>query len=367
MKKQPTKYRFLFAGGGTGGHLFPAVAVAEKIKELIPEADILFVGTKSKIESVVVPKLGFKFKSIWIKGFARKFDLNNVLFPLKLLVSTVQSIYINAVFKPRVAIGSGGYVSGPAIYGAWVLGAKIMLLEQNSFPGITTRMLEKKAEEIHISFSDSEKYLREKNKLFVTGNPVRNSLVTTNKAEALNKFGLDSGKKTLLILGGSLGAASLNKAAAAALKDLMNDGIQVIWQTGKNGIETYKKYSGKGVWVDAFIDDMGSAFSAADLVVSRAGATTIAEMTTLGLPVIFVPSPNVAANHQYLNAKSLSDVQAAYLLKDENIVADFYKTIKKIIFDDAFLKTLSSNIKKFSKPDAALIIAQRAIKLAEML
>jgi UDP-N-acetylglucosamine--N-acetylmuramyl-(pentapeptide) pyrophosphoryl-undecaprenol N-acetylglucosamine transferase len=170
MTKLQSKYRFLFAGGGTGGHLFPAVAVAEQIKEMKPEAEVLFIGTKGKIEEKIVPKLGFKFKSIWIKGLARKFDFQNLLFPLRLLISMIQSLLINMAYKPRVAVGSGGYVAGPAIWGASVMGAKIILIEQNSYPGVTTRLLERYANEVHISFEDSKKYLRRNNIQHLTGN-----------------------------------------------------------------------------------------------------------------------------------------------------------------------------------------------------
>jgi UDP-N-acetylglucosamine--N-acetylmuramyl-(pentapeptide) pyrophosphoryl-undecaprenol N-acetylglucosamine transferase len=205
--KDKNKYKFLFAGGGTGGHLFPAVAVAERIRYKRPEADILFIGTKNKIEGTVVPKLGFKFKSIWVKGFSRGSVLQNLLFPVKLAVSTIQSLFINLSFQPKIAIGSGGYVAGPAIYASYITGAKIMLLESNSYPGVTTRLLEKYADEIHIAFDDSKKYLKNKNRIYLTGNPVRNNLLLTNKDEALRKFRFISlVKRTLLVLGGSLGA-----------------------------------------------------------------------------------------------------------------------------------------------------------------
>ena len=212
MSENNLKYRFLFAGGGTGGHLFPAVAVAEQIKKMKPASEILFVGSKNKIEGKVIPKLGFEFKPIWISGLYRKFDLRNFLFPLRLIVSLLQSLLINIVYKPNVAIGSGGYVAGPAIWTAWVLGAKIILLEQNSYPGVTTRLLERYADEIHLSFEDSRKYLKRKEIHRLTGNPVRKNLGTTNKGYALRSFGLSSEKKTLLVLGGSLGSRSVNNA-----------------------------------------------------------------------------------------------------------------------------------------------------------
>lgn len=363
MKKQ-NKYRFLFAGGGTGGHLFPAVAVAEKIRMLRPESEILFVGTKAKIESVVVPKLGYQFKTIWIKGFARKLDIQNILFPLKVVVSLLQSFVISLKFRPSVAVGSGGYVSGPAVYAAKTLGASVILLEQNSYPGVTTRLLEGRAEQIHISFEDSKKYLKNQQAIRFTGNPVRSSLRLMDKAEALKKFGFVPAKKTLLVLGGSLGAATINRAVAKSLSELKD--IQIIWQTGKNYFETYQVLRDENVWLGAFIDDMSAAFSAADLLVSRAGATTIAELTALGLPVILVPSPNVAANHQYKNAESLSVKNAAVLLSDDKAEEELAAVVKNTISNEELLKELGSNIRNFAKEeDAALVIAREAIKLAE--
>jgi len=362
---QPNKYRFLFAGGGTGGHIFPAIAVAEKIKMLKPDSEILFVGTKNKIESEVVPKAGFNFKSIWIKGFSRKFNIQNLLFPLKLVVSVLQSIFINLKFKPVVALGSGGYVSGPAIWGASFLGARVILLEQNSYPGITTRMLEKKADEIHISFEESKKYLRNKNKLYITGNPVRTELKLIDRNEAVKKFNLDSTKRTVLILGGSLGAGKINSVVKDCLHELLNKNIQVIWQTGKDYYESYKNLSENGVYICPFIDDMRTAFSACTIAVSRAGATTIAEITNMGIPTIFIPSPNVAANHQYYNAKALTDARAAILLKDDEIKNNLLETILNLVYDDMVLNTLKENLKNISNPDSASIIAKRAIALAE--
>ncbi len=195
MSLKQKKYRFLLAGGGTGGHLFPAIAVADKIKHLLPEAEILFIGTKSKIEGKIVPQLGYAFSSIWIKGFSRKLNFENLLFPVKLAVSIIQSYLINLKFKPAVAIGSGGYVSGPAIFGAAKNGANVILIEQNSYPGVTTRLLEKYADEVHLSFEDSKKYFKNKEKLFVTGNPVRENLAKINKEEAYKHFNISPLKR----------------------------------------------------------------------------------------------------------------------------------------------------------------------------
>lgn len=364
MKNSITPYRFLFAGGGTGGHLYPAIAVADEIKRLKPESEILFVGTKSKIEGRVIPQLGYGFKSIWIKGFSRKFNLSNILFPIKLVVSILQSIFISFKFKPRVAIGSGGYVAGPAIWGASVMGAKIILMESNSYPGVTTRLLEKYADEVHITFEDSKKYLRHPEKIKLTGNPVRSELGKTNKSDALKYFGLDENKFTILILGGSLGAQSINDAVANCLEDLEKNNFQIIWQTGKNYYDNYKKFNFTSVKISDFIDDMNKAYSACDLLVARAGATTIAELSVLGIPSILIPSPHVAENHQYYNAKSLADNGAAVLIKDSELKDSLKNEILNLAKDKNLLKSLSENAKKIARPNAANEIAKSAINYA---
>ena len=361
MKSTVTPYRFLFAGGGTGGHLYPAVAVANEIKRMKPESEILFVGTKSKIEGRIVPKLGYQFKPIWIKGFSRKFNLANLLFPVKLFVSLFQSLLISFKFKPSVAIGSGGYVAGPAIWGASVMGAKIILMESNSYPGVTTRLLEKYADEVHITFEDSKKYLRQPNKIILTGNPVRPELGKSTKSEAIKHFGLDENKITILVLGGSLGAKSINEAVAGCVEDLEKNNLQIIWQTGKNYYDNYKKINFTSVKILDFIDDMNKAYSACDLLVARAGATTIAELSVLGIPSILIPSPHVAENHQYYNAKSLADNGAAVLIKDSELKENLKNEIIKVVGNKNLLITLSENAKKNSRPNAANIIANRAL------
>jgi UDP-N-acetylglucosamine--N-acetylmuramyl-(pentapeptide) pyrophosphoryl-undecaprenol N-acetylglucosamine transferase len=363
--KNKTPYRFIFAGGGTGGHLYPAIAVAQQIRVLKPEAEILFVGTKDKIEARVVPANGFNFKTIWISGFARKLNIKNLLFPLKVIVSAVQSLIINIKYNPSVAIGTGAYVAGPVIWGASIVGAKIILLEQNSYPGVTNRLLEKKAEQIHLTFEDSKQYFREGAKLHVTGNPVRIDIKLSDKANAKRDFALDLNKPVLLVIGGSLGAGILNKAVKENIAKLNAKGIQVIWQTGQFYFELYKDLSNPMTKISPFIENMSMAYSACDLVLARSGATTIAEVAILGLPVVFVPSPNVAANHQYMNAKSLTDENAAVLIEDKNIIADLEEKITSLIFDETKLQDLSKKIKKFANPDAAGIIAKNAIALAE--
>jgi UDP-N-acetylglucosamine--N-acetylmuramyl-(pentapeptide) pyrophosphoryl-undecaprenol N-acetylglucosamine transferase len=363
--KNMSPYRFIFAGGGTGGHLYPALAVAQQIRAMKPEADILFVGAKHKLEERVVPEYGFKFMPIWVSGFSRKLNMNNLMFPVKLFVSLLQSLKITMGYKPRVAIGSGAYVSGPVIWSASVMGAKVILLEQNSYPGITNRMLEKKAEEIHITFEESKKYFRNAEKLKLTGNPIRINLKLNSKEEAKKTMDLDPRKKVLLILGGSGGAGSINKTVAENINNLVEKDIQVIWQTGQFYFEQYKNQASKYVKVFPFISDMSMAYSACDVVLARSGATTIAEVSYLAIPVVFVPSSNVAANHQYMNAKALKTAGAAELIEDKNLNDEFLPVMNEIIFNEVRQESLKKNIVPFAKPLAAQIIAESAIKMAE--
>jgi len=357
-----SKYRILFAGGGTGGHLFPAIAVAESIRKLMPEADILFVGNKNKIEGRVVPKLGYNFKSIWIKGFVRRLTFGNLLFPLRLIVSLAQALVINMKFKPNVAIGGGGYVAGPVIWGSKVMGAKIILLEQNSYPGVTTRILAKYADEIHVSYNDSKKYFRNKEKVYVTGCPTRKNV--SEFAKETNLFGIKEGKKTLLVLGGSGGAKSINDAMAGLVSELREKDISVIWQTGNYYYDNYKNLENDLIYIVPFIENMQEAYSVSDLVVARAGATTIAELSNLGKPCILIPSPNVAENHQYYNAKSIADEGGCILINDDRIKTELKEKLILTILSEETQKELGCNIKKFSNPNAADLIAKRIIHLA---
>lgn len=363
MSEKKVTYRFLFAGGGTGGHLYPAIAVAQSLNEL-QKSDITFVGTKKKIEGRVIPELGYKFKSIWISGLTRKLTLRNLLFPIKLFVSLVQSLMISFKFKPQVAIGTGAYVSGPALWGASVMGARLVLMEQNSYPGLTNRLLEKKAERIFVSFEESKKYFRDPNKVVNSGNPVRNSIKLHSREHALSKFELRSDKKTLLIVGGSLGARSINSAIANNLDDLKQLGIQIIWQTGDYYYDDYKDLNSMQVKVRKYFEDVSIAYSAADLLLVRAGATTIAEVSSIGLPVVFVPSPNVADDHQTKNAKVISDAGAAILIKDEELESKIVMTIRGLIFDKDRLEKFGSNIKLFAKPNASEVVAKEILKIA---
>ncbi len=365
MKERTNTYNYLFAAGGTGGHLYPALAVADTVRRDQPGSKILFVGTKKKLESRVVPESGYDFKSIWISGFSRRFNMNNLLFPLKVIVSGLQSFLIAFKFKPDVTIGSGAYVAGPVIWAASLTGSKIVLMEQNSYPGITNRMLEKKADIIFISYEGSKKYFRNSNKLRLSGNPVRFTKSNVNKEEALAGFGLDKSKKTILILGGSLGAASINLSIKENLDFFKKSDLQLIWQTGEIYYDRYKHLENGSVKIFPFMNNMPSAYSASDLVLARAGATTIAELSALGLAVIFVPSPNVAADHQTKNAEEFVQHEAAFMIKDSKLSPDLKSVVSSIIFDDLKLEQFRKNIKKFAKLDAADEVARGIKELAE--
>jgi UDP-N-acetylglucosamine--N-acetylmuramyl-(pentapeptide) pyrophosphoryl-undecaprenol N-acetylglucosamine transferase len=356
---------FIFAGGGTGGHLFPLVAVAEQIKFEVQAANILFVGTKNKIESRVIPSLGYNFIPLSISGMPRKISLGFITFLFKLILSLIKALYICFKFKPHAAIGSGAYVSGPVMWAAKIMGAKIILLEQNSYPGVTNRLLEKKADKIYISFEDSKKYFRYKDKLVLYGNPIRINIKKSNKQTVKSIFGITNSYPTLTILGGSLGAKTINEVIERNIEKIKSEKINVIWQCGANYYDSYAKYNCDTIKVFPFISNMGEAYSAADLIIARAGATTIAEAAYLGLPVIFIPSPNVTDDHQYKNAKSLADRGAALVIRDNEADEKLLPLVLETIYDKNKLETLSTNIKNFAGIDAAKKISGEIIDLAK--
>lgn len=365
--KSPTKgtFNFIFAGGGTGGHLFPLVAVAEQIKNEMPEANILFVGTKNKIESRVIPSLGYDFIPLSISGMPRKLSLEFVTFFYKLFISLIKSLYVCVKYKPHAAIGSGAYVSGPIMWAAKLIGAKIVLLEQNSYPGMTNRLLEKKADKIYISFEDSKKYFRCTEKLLLYGNPLRINIKKSDKITAKNLFGISNTNPTLVILGGSLGAKTINTVIENNIEKIKAENINIIWQCGGNYYEKYSKYNCDTIKVFAFINNMGEAYSAADLIIARAGATTIAEAAFLGLPVVFIPSPNVTDDHQYKNAKSLADKGGAIVIRDNEAEEKLLDVILENINNKIKLEDLSKNIKIFAGIDTAKKISGEIIELAK--
>jgi UDP-N-acetylglucosamine--N-acetylmuramyl-(pentapeptide) pyrophosphoryl-undecaprenol N-acetylglucosamine transferase len=359
----------MFSGGGTGGHLFPALAIADEVRRLEPAADILFVGTSDKIEARVVPQKGYAFRSIWIRGFRRGFYAGNLLFPVRTVVGLMQAISIIKRFKPDVVVGTGGYVSGPVLRAAVMLNVPTLIQEQNSYPGVTTRLLSRKVDEVHLTFERSRKYIDRTENVFITGNPTRSDLEGVNLEEAGRYFGFDASdkNKTILVVGGSLGARSLNLAIEKHLGMLMQHGLRIIWQTGPDEIENARRlcghYPAGRIWAGAFIDRMDYAYRVSDLAVCRAGATTIAELTRLGKPALLVPYPHAAANHQVENARSLAGSGAAEVVFDHESLAVLGERILAAL-DDTRLSEMSSRSRKLGKPEAALRIAERVIRLA---
>ncbi len=361
--------RIIFAGGGTGGHLFPAIAIADEIKRLEPNAEILFVGTKNKIEARVVPQKGFALRTIWISGFHRRLRLTNILFPLKVLVSLMQSYSIIKNFKPNIVVGTGGYVSGPIVYTATVLNIPTLIHEQNSYPGVTTRLLGSRVNQVCITFEQSKRYLKRQDNVSFSGNPTRSSLENVTASDANKYFGFDSSnkKKTLLVFGGSLGATTINNAVLEQLEQFVTLGYRIIWQTGNEDFERIKSSSKNivkdSLWLNSFIERMDYAYAASDVVICRAGATTIAELTRLGKPAILIPYPFAAADHQTENAKAMTESGAAVMLKDSDAKSKLFDVVQSLLSDSDKLQTMSIASKQLGKPNAAEEIARQVIEL----
>jgi UDP-N-acetylglucosamine--N-acetylmuramyl-(pentapeptide) pyrophosphoryl-undecaprenol N-acetylglucosamine transferase len=359
--KQP---RFILSGGGTGGHIYPAIAIANELKQRFPDAEFLFVGARDRMEMQKVPQAGYKIAGLWISGLQRRLTLENAMFPMKVLSSLLRARSIVRTFRPDVAIGTGGFASGPLLQAAALAGIPTVVQEQNSFPGITNKMLAKKAAKICVAYDGLERFFP-KEKLVFTGNPVRKDLMDIGgkKSEGRGYFGLDPDKKTLLVLGGSLGARRINQLIASEIGEITAQRVQVIWQCGKLYIDQYASYGNPNVKVTAFIDRMDFAYAAADVVVSRAGASSVSELCLVGKPVIFIPSPNVAEDHQTKNALSIVGRNAAILLRESELDTQFKKTFSDLLQDDALQRELGENIRKLGKPDATKAIADEIVKL----
>lgn len=359
----------LFAGGGTGGHLFPAIAIAEEILRQRPSATVAFAGTERGIEATEVPKRNFTLHVISAVAFKRGLSMQalfeNLKFPFRLLQSIDEARDLIDQEEPDVVIGTGGFVSFPVVWAAQEFGVPTILQEQNAKPGWATRLLARRADETHLSFEDSRRYLPKRARCFITGNPTRRFELAPPE-QARQCFKLDPKRKTLLAFGGSLGARSLNKAIEQWLDELLKR-ANVIWQTGKTDYERVASNlkPRENLWVGAFIDRMDLAYSAADLALCRAGASTIAELTTLGIAAILAPYPFAADNHQCFNAKALADRGAAELVLDSELGSrSAFEKIVALLEDDAKRETMKREAKKLGKPDAAKIIAERAIRLA---
>ncbi len=360
-------YKFILSGGGTGGHIYPAIAIANELKTRFPNAEILFVGAQDKMEMQKVPQAGYKIEGLWIAGLQRKLTLQNALFPFKLMSSLWKSRKIIRNFKPDAVIGTGGFASGPLLQAANSFNIPTVIQEQNSYPGITNKLLSKKANAICVAYEKLERFFP-KDKIVFTGNPVRKDLVDVNskRQEGIEYFKLGPNKKTLLVLGGSLGARRVNQLIEKELDFLLKNGIQIFWQCGKLYFEEYKKYNDKqNVQVVSFIDRMDLIYAAADFVISRAGASSVSELCLVGKPTIFIPSPNVAEDHQTKNAKAIVDKKGAILLKENELDSMFETTFSDLISNENLQKELGQNIKTLAKPNATKDIVEEITKLIQ--
>lgn len=346
--------RVIISGGGTGGHIFPAIAIANEIKLQNPDADILFVGAIGKMEMEKVPKAGYDIKGLNIAGLQRKLSVKNLSLPFKVISSVLNARKIIKDFKPQVAIGVGGYASAPLLYAASNMGVKTFLQEQNAFAGLTNKLLGKKATMVFTAYPEMEKYFG--NKVKICGNPVRQSVLdVVDKHVALQKFGLEN-KKTILFVGGSLGARVLNIFLNDNYQELLSSGYQVIWQAGASYFEAHPELAAlnkPGLYTSAFIENMNEAYACADVVVSRAGALAISELAQLGKASILVPSPYVADDHQNKNAEVLANKNAAVLVKEEEVREHLLQTIIDLITNENQLQQLEKEVLAFAMPNAA--------------
>ncbi len=363
--------RIIISGGGTGGHIFPAVSIANAIKEMLPDTEILFVGAEGRMEMHRVPAAGYPIKGLPVAGFDRKNIFKNIPVLIKLFKSQRMARQIIKSFRPHAAVGVGGYASGPTLKVAGSMGIPTLLQEQNSYAGVTNKLLAKQARKICVAYEGMERFF-DKDKIILTGNPVRQGLLNQkiSKEDAIRSFNLDPQKKTVLILGGSLGARTINQCLMENLDKVKKSGIQFIWQTGKIYIDEARSVVAQAgelpmLHVTDFISDMATAYRAADLVISRAGAGSISEFCLLGKPVILVPSPNVAEDHQTKNALALVNKNAALYVKDADAKNALIAKAIETVNHPELLKNLSTNISKLAFTDSANVIAKEVIKLAE--
>lgn len=370
MTGNSSTYRLVISGGGTGGHIFPALAIANEFRYRHPSSEILFVGAKGRMEMNRVPEAGYKIIGLWISGLQRSLTLSNLLFPVKLLMSYLKAIDILKTFKPHAVIGTGGYASGPVMLAAIRQRIPTLIQEQNSFAGLTNRKLAGKVNTICVAYEGMTNFFPA-SKVRLTGNPVRKNISTTSisREQALRAYGLDVSKKTVLVVGGSLGALTLNNCIAEGLHVFAQHQVQVIWQTGKRYYaEMSAKLQASGITVVKaveFIGSMDEAYAAADIIVSRAGALSISELCLVGKPVILVPSPNVADDHQTKNAISLVSHSAAEMISDKDAVTQLVPAIIELTSNAAQQQKLSTGIRTLGRPDATAVIVDEIEKLFE--
>jgi UDP-N-acetylglucosamine--N-acetylmuramyl-(pentapeptide) pyrophosphoryl-undecaprenol N-acetylglucosamine transferase len=374
MKKSTTMRKdnkhIIISGGGTGGHVFPAISIANALKEIEPGIEILFVGAKGRMEMEKVPKAGYEIKGLPIIGIQRKLTMKNLQVPFKLFQSLRQAKQIIKSFKPDVVVGVGGYASGPVLRIASRKGIPTVIQEQNSYAGLTNRLLAKRADKICVAYDGMEQYFP-KEKILNTGNPVRKDIIPTadKREEASRHFNLSAEKKTILSIGGSLGAGSINNSIIKELKQLETSDIQLVWQCGKNyyqkANEALQHYNLSNIKLMDFINRMDLAYAAADVIISRAGAGTISELALVNKPVILIPSPNVAEDHQTKNARSLADKNAAIIIKDNEAQDKLIRETLDLIRNESKMQELKQNIQTFAKPDSAKTIANEILKLTK--
>jgi len=361
--------KVIVSGGGTGGHIFPAIAIANAIKKMKPDTEFLFVGAKGKMEMEKVPAAGFTIEGLWISGLQRRLTIDNLLFPVKVISSVIKSHALIKKFKADVVVGVGGYASGPLLYAATGRGIPALVQEQNSYPGITNKILASRVNTICVAYDGMERFFP-KNKLILTGNPIRQDLLNLQglKPEAVAFFKLNAGIKTVLVIGGSLGARTINESIASGIQKLMDEGVQVLWQTGKSYISEAKAISEKypdRLRVFDFVTRMDYAYAIADVVVSRAGATSISELCVVHKPCILVPSPNVSEDHQTKNSMAMVNQDAAIYVKDSEARATLVSTLLPLLHDESRMQSLTTNIARLGKPDAAERIALEVLKLVK--
>lgn len=359
------QHRIILSGGGTGGHIYPAIAIANELKARFPDAKFLFVGASDRMEMEKVPQAGYEIEGLWISGIQRKLTLKNLMFPLKLLSSLLKSRKIINNFRPDVAIGTGGFASGPLLKTAISKGVPSLIQEQNSYPGITNKLLSKKVDRICVAYEGLEQFFP-KEKIVLTGNPVRKDLLNIEDKHISGKdaFTLIHSKHTLLVLGGSLGARRINELIESKLEYFQTQNIQVIWQCGKLYYNQYKDYNDLDyVQVHAFVNEMDMAYAAADVIISRAGASSVSELCIVGKPVIFIPSPNVAEDHQTKNANAIVKQEAAILIKEKDLEDEFEDQFSTLMKSKDRRHELGLNIKKLALVNATKDIADEVEKL----
>jgi len=358
---------FHLAGGGTGGHLFPALAIAEALQERFQDCEISFWGTTRGVESQILPQKGYRWYRIWVQGFLRRWDLKNLLFPFTLLASFIKIVVVLLWHRPQAVIGTGGYVSGPVILAAFLLRIPCFIQEQNVFPGATSRILSRIAKRIYLNFEASRSYFRNQAKILVTGNPVRLELRRVNRRTALQKWNLSPQLKTLFVFGGSQGAHSLNKVMLEIAASLVNKlPLQIIWSTGKLDYMKVLKNTAlhrQKIKVFEFIDDMGAAYAVSDLALCRAGATTVAELSFCEVPPILVPYPHATAGHQEFNARALEKANAAVcILENELSAKRLFDLVEALVTNEEKLQQMRTNLRLFAHPDAAKTIVEDIVR-----